>query len=96
MGGSNAQYQRFPTRHPSVQNEDGSSSNVRLGTFGLDDKSYVIPTMVDGKQLTGIEALDIAKKHGINKYPEFNSVKQADDWAKKYHGNVQPDGSLKY
>lgn len=52
--------------------------------------------MVDGKQLTGIEALDIAKKHGINKYPEFNSVKQADDWAKKYHGNVQPDGSLKY
>jgi len=96
MGGSNTQYQRFPTQHPFVKNDDGTSSNVVLGTFGLDNKSYVIPTMVEGKQLTGMEAIDIAKKHGINNYPEFNTATQADDWARKYHGNVQPDGTLKY
>ena len=43
MGGS-VTYKGFPTKHPSVQNPDGSQSNVLLGTFGIDNKQYVIPT----------------------------------------------------
>lgn len=96
MGGASAQYTKFPTQHPFVQNADGSSSNVRLGTFGYDDKQYVIPTMVGGKQLSDDEAFQTAKQYGIDKYPSFNKVEQADAWARKYHSKVQPDGTIKY
>jgi hypothetical protein len=91
MGGTTAQYRQFPTKHPYVQNKEGSESNVLLGTFGIDDKQYVIPTMVEGKKLSPNQAVDTAMQYGIEKYPSFNTVEQADTWAKKYHGRVQPD-----
>ena len=96
MGGANTKFTKFPTQHPFVQNEDGSSSNVKLGTFGVDGKQYVIPTMVNGKQLTDREAFDTAKQYGFEKYPVFNTVEQADAWAKKYHGKISPEGSINY
>jgi hypothetical protein len=95
MGGTTAQYRQFPTKHPYVQNKEGSESNVLLGTFGIDDKQYVIPTMVEGKKLSPNQAVDTAMQYGIEKYPSFNTVEQADTWAKKYHGRVQPDGTIK-
>ena len=95
MGGTTAQYRQFPTKHPYVQNQGGSESNVLLGTFGIDNKQYVIPTMVEGKKLSPNEAVDTAMQYGIEKYPSFNTVEQADTWAKKYHGRVQPDGTIK-
>jgi hypothetical protein len=95
MGGTTAQYRQFPTKHPYVKNKGGGESNVLLGTFGIDDKQYVIPTMVEGKQLSPNKAVDTAMQYGIEKYPSFNTVEQADTWAKKYHGRVQPDGTIK-
>jgi hypothetical protein len=95
MGGTTAQYRQFPTKHPHVQNKEGGESNVLLGTFGIDDKQYVIPTMVEGKKLSPNQAVDTAMQYGIEKYPSFNTVEQADTWAKKYHGRVQPDGTIK-
>jgi len=96
MGGANTQYKKFPTQHPVVQNSDGSSSNVKFGTFGVDDKQYVIPTMVSGKQLSDKDAFNTAKQYGIDNYPAFNTVEEADAWAKKYHGKISPDGIVKY
>ena len=95
MGGTTAQYRQFPTKHPYVENKDGGESNVLLGTFGIDDKQYVIPTMVEGKQLSDRDAFNTAKQYGFDKYPAFNTVEEADSWAKKYHGRVQPDGTIK-
>jgi len=95
MGGS-ATYKGFPTKHPSVQNQDGSQSNVILGTFGIDNKQYVIPTMVEGKKLTDDQAVSTAMKFGINNYPSFSDVPKADAWAKKYHGKVSPSGKINY
>lgn len=95
MGGANTKYKKFPTQHPFVQNPDGSSSNVKLGTFGVDKKQYVIPTMVGGKQLSDMDAFETAKKYGMENYPSFGSIEQADNWAKKYHSRVQPDGTIK-
>jgi len=95
MGGS-VTYKGFPTKHPSVQNPDGSQSNVILGTFGIDNKQYVIPTMVEGKKLTDDQAVQTAMSYGINKYPSFADVKKADDWAKQYHGRIGLDGKIKY
>lgn len=93
MGG--ASYKGFPTKHPNVKNPDGSESNVLLSTFGFDDKQYVIPTMVEGKRLSDDEAFNTALQHGIGNYPSFRTVKQADDWARKYHGRVSPEGKIK-
>jgi hypothetical protein len=95
MGGS-ATYKGFPTKHPSVKNPDGSESNVKLGTFGIDDRQYVIPTMVEGKQLSDRDAFNTAKQYGIDKYPSFSTISQADEWAKRYHGKVNAEGKINY
>ena len=95
MGGSNSQYSKFPTKHPYVKNEDGSESNVLLGTFGINDKQYVIPTMVEGRKLSPNEAVNTAMKYGIQNYPSFSDIQKADTWAKQYHGRILPDGTIK-
>ena len=86
----------FPTKHPMVDNPDGSSSNVRLASYtfteGGKDRTYAIPTMVDGKQLSDTEAVGMARKYGLEKYPAFESVKEAEDWIGKSHGNIKPKG----
>ena len=68
----------FPTNHPSVKNEDGSYSNVITTTVSADGVHYVIPTMVEGKQLSFDEAWDIAKGQGLDKYPSFDNAEAAE------------------
>ena len=87
-------FQGFPTRHPYVVNADGSKSNVKLGTFGIGDKQYVIPTMVEGKLLDANQSVEIARKYGFDKYPSFDTIEEADSWAKQYHGNVDEEGKI--
>jgi hypothetical protein len=86
----------FPTRHPMVKNPDGSSSNVVMSSFtfteGGKDKTYVIPTMVDGIPLKNKDAVALARKHGMEKYPVFDSVPEAESWIQKNHGNIIPKG----
>ena len=88
----------FPTKHPFVKNKDGSRSNVKLATFsfGEGDKEmhYVIPTMIGGKQLTNEEAVGIAKKMGLNRYPKFKTGQEADTYSKKIHGSINEQGFL--
>jgi len=90
----------FPTKHPFVQNEDGSVSNVILSGEDImtkDDKyDYTIafPTMVGGKRYSKDEAFQIAKDHGIENYPRFNSVKEMNQWAEQNHGNIDENGVL--
>ena len=79
----------FPTKHPMVRNEDGSMSNVRLGSFTLGKTTYAIPTMVEGKQLSDSKAVGVAKKHGLDKYPSFKSVDEAEMWIQNNHGNIR-------
>ena len=88
----------FPTKHPVVKNKDGSTSNVKIGTFsfGEGDKQVhvLIPTMVGGKQLKNEEAVEIAKKMGLSRYPKFKTQKEADDYAKSIHGSINEQGFL--
>lgn len=88
----------FPTKHPFVKNKDGSRSNVKLATFsfgeGNKEMHYVIPTMVGGKQLTNEEAVGIAKKMGLNRYPKFKTGQEADAYSKKIHGSINEQGFL--
>jgi hypothetical protein len=85
----------FPTQHPFVKNPDGSASNVMMAGVGLEGREYVIPTMVDGKQLSIEEAVKVARKIGLNKYPSFSTAKEADDFAQKNHGSIDESGYLR-
>ena len=88
----------FPTKHPFVTNKDGTRSNVKLATFsfGEGDKQrhFVIPTMVDGKQLTNDEAVAKARQMGLKNYPKFKTGQEADAYSKKIHGSINEQGFL--
>ena len=85
----------FPTRHP-FENLDGSRSvsNVRLATFGFGEGTRVIPTMVDGELLSKEAALQRAKLEGLENYPLFESLTEAESWIKKNHGRINANGEL--
>ena len=78
----------FPTNHPLVRN-NGKLSNVLTATFsfgeGKDKVHVVIPTMVDGKKLTNDEAVAIAKKQGLQKYPTFDTKAKAEAASVRIH-----------
>lgn len=85
---------KFPTKHPFVQNPDGSRSNVVLGGFEIDGKNYIIPTMVGGKRLSNEEALAIARQNGLDKYPWKATREEADAYAQKIHSLVDEQGNI--
>jgi hypothetical protein len=85
----------FPTLHPFVTNEDGSKSNVKLGTFGANNKTFVIPTMVNGGWIDDDTAWMLAKQRGLHLYPSFTDEKEAQSWIKKNHGSIDERGYLK-
>ena len=88
-------FKGFPSPHPFVSNKDGSKSNVKLATVGLGDKTFVIPTMVGGKDLPIQQAVKTAKDYGLSNYPSFTNPKDAENWSKKYHGSIDEKGKLK-
>jgi hypothetical protein len=85
----------FPTQHP-FENLDGSPSvsNVRMGSYGFDDGTRVIPTMVGGELLSTAVALQRARSEGLQNYPLFKSRTEAESWIQKNHGNVNANGEL--
>jgi len=76
-----------------ILNPDGSVSTVRTKTFTFTtDKGKTIfiniPTIWDGKQLTDSEAMNKAKKQGLNNFPSFNNKKDAIAASKKRSDDI--------
>lgn len=68
---------------PFIRNEDGSVSTERTITVEADDKHFVIPTIVGGKQLTSKDAIG-AWQDGKNKeVGAFGSAEEAKAFAEK-------------
>jgi len=80
----------FPTKHPTVQNEDGTVSNVRTITVEADGIHYVIPSMVEGVQLTNDEAWRVALEQGLGKYPSFDNAAAALQASRDLHDKQPP------
>ena len=80
----------FPTKHPTVQNEDGTVSNVRTITVEADGIHYVIPSMVEGKQLTNDQAWQVALEQGLGKYPSFDNAAAALQASRDLHDKQPP------
>ena len=83
----------FPTQHPSVANEDGTFSNVKTITTEIDGKNYVIPSMVEGQQLSNEEAVQMAIDNGLEKYPSFDDPNEALDMSRFIHDKVDESGN---
>ena len=84
--------QIFPTRHPFKDNKNKSVSNVKMGSFGFEEGTRVIPTMVDGVELGTVQALQRAREEGLEKYPLFKTKKEAEDWINLHHQSVDANG----
>jgi len=89
----------FPGHYPLVYNKDGTVSNVKLGTFGSDMGTHVLPTMINGLQMEGNKApFEMARSFGLENYPTFtgeNQLQEAIAFSKAQHGNVSPNGYLR-
>lgn len=91
----NQDFQQFPDQHPFMTRQDGTGfSNVVLQTTEWDDRTYAIPTMVDGVQLTRDEANERAERNGLENYPSFFSRQNAQAWINNNHANVTADGTV--
>jgi hypothetical protein len=94
----NRDWRGFPTKHPQVPDPTGTgkTSNVRLSTYEHGGQHYVIPSMVEGKDLSkNFGALRHAMEQGLEKYPWFNTAREALEWSKREHGNIDPSGRWK-
>lgn len=85
----------FPGKYPMVKNEDGTVSNVKTTVVGFDDGFYVLPTMRDGKQMSIEEAINVAKKSGLQNYPRYNTQEDAVKFSQNIHDKIDPFGFLK-
>lgn len=69
---------------PKVQNSDGTYSTVRTITVEIDGKTILLPTIINGKQVSNQEAVNYYKQTGEN-LGVFNSEKEANQYDKKMH-----------
>lgn len=69
---------------PVVKNADGSISTVRSITVGFDDKTYVLPTVVNGRVVSDQEAIAHFRKTGEH-LGAFNSLRDAEAYSQRLH-----------
>ena len=79
----------FPTNHPM---DKSGKSNVITSTVSFDDMTYIIPTMVEGKELSEDEAIDLALKNGLEKYPSYEDPTVAREVSVQMHDRVSSKG----
>lgn len=60
-----------------VRNPDGSFSREKTITVGIDNRFFNIPTLVNGRQLTGEQAIAEAEKVGVSRFPSFGTMAEA-------------------
>ncbi len=71
----------LPGAGVQVDNPDGTSSSERTISVNLEGKERVIPTLIGGEQFSTDEAIESAYKHGLDNFPSFDTVEEADAYA---------------
>lgn len=80
--------QPIDAKRPIVNNADGSFSTERTITVEMDGKHYLIPTIVNGKQVTPDEAVALMKAGKNQPVGVFASAAEADAAAKARSGKI--------
>lgn len=89
-----ALYQRHLTNLSGtggVTNANGSRSTLFVNTFGVGDKTVVVPSVWDGKILTPDQSLERAKAEGLDKFPSYASDAEANARYGKMHDFMEKD-----
>lgn len=76
---------------PSKDNPEGSRSTIFASTFEIDGKTYIIPTVWDGKILKPDDALAKARAEGLDKFPSYASEDEAEKRYKRLHDFMEQD-----
>lgn len=94
----NPQEKSFYERHlknlwgsGGVDNEDGTRSSLSQATVGVDNKTYNIPTVWDGQHLSTDQAFARAQKEGLDSFPSYNSLEEAQSRYNRMHDYMQKD-----
>ena len=72
-------------------NADGSRSTLKQTTVGVDGKTYSIPTVYDGKEVSADEAFKRAKDIGLDKFPSYSSPAEAQKRYDEMHKYMERD-----
>lgn len=74
-----------------VDNPDGSRSTLFEITAGFGDRTYVLPTVWDGKILKPDEAIKRARAEGLDKFPSYGSPEEAEARYNQMHSYMEQD-----
>lgn len=74
-----------------VDNPDGSRSTLFATTVGVDDRTFIIPTVWDGKILPPDQAMQRAKAEGLDKFPSYATVEEAQARYDQLHSFMEKD-----
>src|ERR1700727_1514900 len=68
-----------------VDNSDGSRSTLYQITAQFGDKTYVLPTVWNGKIVPPDQAIQLAKQYGLDKFPAYGSDDEAEQRYQQMH-----------
>lgn len=74
-----------------VNNPDGSRSTLYNVTADIDGRSYVLPSVYDGKILHPDAAIDRAVSQGLDQFPSYASAQEADARYQRLHDFMEKD-----
>lgn len=78
---------------PEAKNPDGTNSSLLAFTRTFDDKTYILPSIWNGARLSTEDATNRAMEHGLEKFPSYGSVNEAEARYKTIHGILEQDQS---
>jgi hypothetical protein len=74
-----------------VNNPDGSRSTLFQTSFETDGKTYNVPTVYDGRILKPDDAIERARKEGLDKFPSYASEDEAEARYQQMHNYMERD-----
>jgi hypothetical protein len=74
-----------------VDNPDGSRSTIYNTTTERDGRTYVIPTIYNGRAVHPDHAAELAEQQGLHNFPSYPSEREADDRYQRMHGYMERD-----
>lgn len=74
-----------------VTNPDGSRSTLFQTTIEMDGKTYVLPTVWGGKIVSPDNAVQFARQYGLEKFPTYGSVDEAEARYQQMHQYMERD-----
>lgn len=74
-----------------VENTDGTRSTLRAFSATFGDKTYMLPSIWNNQQRSIDESVELAKRQGLDNFPSYASVDEAEARYGKMHELIEKD-----